>query len=201
MHQHRRTVRTTPCTTLRGRKAAAGQQDLCHNSVLHGVRHLPRASNVLEARSTGDTDLGNTVATNSAIGEVVAGMAGAAAASTQCTPPAGAEVMYSSCKSLCCSQQQWTKVAPQRLRCSHSCYRGVGTERAATPPLTLTLRIRMVLASKPRHTFKDALLQPALALHLLRYIPHQAEVGTTITSGTGTVYSTLDVVACTRPAL
>ena len=52
-----------------------------------------------------------------------------------------------------------------------SCYRGVGTERAATPPLTLTLRIRMVLASKPRHTFKDALLQPALALHLVRCTP------------------------------
>ena len=86
---------------MRGRKAAAGQQDLCHNSVLHGVRHLPRASNVFEARSAGDTDLANTVATNSAIGEVVADMAGAAAASTQCTPPAGADVMYSSCKSLC----------------------------------------------------------------------------------------------------
>ena len=92
--------RAQHCEVERGhRHLRTSQQDLCHNSVLHGVRHLPRASNVFEARSAGATDLANTVATNSAIGEVVADMAGAAAASTQCTPPAGADVMYSPCKS------------------------------------------------------------------------------------------------------
>ena len=47
LHQHRRTVRATPCPTLRGREAAARSPTLENIAtrslpqVLHGVRHLP----------------------------------------------------------------------------------------------------------------------------------------------------------------